>query len=499
MTATAVPVRRLAWLGVPAAVLLIAAGKLGVHLATGWRYGFHRDELYYIAGGLRPDFGYVDHPPLTPLLASLVYQITGDAVGLFRVLPALGGAALVILAALTARELGGGRLAQILTALAVAACPVFLATNGMFQTVTFDQLIWAAVILLFLRLLKTGDERLWLAIGVAGGVGLLTKYTIGLLAVGLVVGLLASGPRRWLRTRWPYLAAGIALVIAAPNIVWQIANDFPSLEFTQNNNANEREGPLGWIGMQFIFIGFLAIPLFLIGVHELLRSPAARRYRSLGWATAAIFVVVVALGAKPYYVGPLYPLAFAAGAIVIERQVRERGRTWLTPAMGALLVLNGLIPAVLLLPIVPPEALQDAGINDINKELGEMVGWPDLVNTVETAYADLPPEGRARTAIVTQNYGEAGALEILGGDLPDPFSGHNSYYFWEPENERITSVLAVGFGPGRAADLFGECTEVATITNPAGVENEEYGASVRYCPNLPAPLPDLWPELKHFN
>jgi 4-amino-4-deoxy-L-arabinose transferase-like glycosyltransferase len=497
-TMTSTPAARRDGRAVMLALLGLAAVKVGVHLATAGRYGWHRDELYYAAAGRHLAFGYPDFPPVTPLLARLSEGLFGGSLVGFRVLPALAGAVMVVLAGLLARELGGGRAAQVLAGLAALCSPMLLGANALMQTVTFDQLAWVVVLWLFARLLRTGDPRWWLAVGAAVGLGLQTKFTMLTLALGIVVGVLATPVRRQLRTRWPWLGVGIALVLLAPNLVWQAANGWPTLEFLDHQTAAVagEESPLSFALQTLLLVGPLALPLCLGGLVVLFRRAGLR---PLGWACLVPPLVVLATQAKAYYVGPLYPVLLAAGAVGLEAAAARRGRPWLTRAAAAAVVVGGLVAAPAALPVLPADRMVDLGLAEAREDWAEMLGWPELAATVAAAYHRLPASERARASIVTGNYGQAGAIDRFGPDLglPAATSGHNGYWFWAGDGQPGAPVVAVGFPVERLAGLCGDARQVATLGNPDGVDNEERGRPVVVCSTTLVPLRE-WPPLRHF-
>jgi 4-amino-4-deoxy-L-arabinose transferase-like glycosyltransferase len=355
------------------ALLGLAAVKLAVHLAAAGRYGWHRDELYYAAAGRHLDFGYPDFPPVTPLLARLSELAFGGSLVGFRLLPAVAGAAMVVLGGLLARELGGGSAAQVLAGLAALASPMLLGANALMQTVSFDQLAWVVVLYLLVRLLRSGDPRWWLAVGAAVGVGLQTKFTMFTLALGIAVGVLATPARRQLGTRWPWLGAGIAAALLAPNLVWQAATGWPTLEFLdhQTTDVAAEESPLSFVLDTLLLVGPPALPLALGGLWVLL---ASARYRVLGWACLVPPVVVLVTQAKAYYVGPLYPLLLAAGAVGAEALAARRGRRWPVRVAAAALVVGGLVAAPVALPVLPARQMVDLGLAEVREDWAEMLG-----------------------------------------------------------------------------------------------------------------------------
>ncbi|HEX2647523.1 MAG TPA: glycosyltransferase family 39 protein [Candidatus Dormibacteraeota bacterium] len=473
-----------------------AAAVLALHLATNGQYDFHRDSLYYLDSARHPAWGYVDYPPVTPTIARVSLFLFGSSVWGLRLWPSLAGAVMVVLAALIAREMGGGRTGRLLAALGAATSLVLLGANWLFQTVTFDQVVWLTGLWIFARLVRTQDVRLWPILGLTIGVGLETKYTV----VGLVAGLGAAtllGPsRRQLLTPWPWAGAALALLIFLPNLLWQIANGWPSLEYTFNHKSAQSLdfSPLTFLAQQVALIGPLAIPLWVAGLYWLLSTPARR---ALGIAALVPFVVYLFAG-KSYYVGPLHPFLIAAGVCALESWTLQR-RRWLRPATAVALVVQALVFMPIVLPLVPDSGMARSPLPGIRKDFADTVGWHDLVAQVRVIYDSLPADEKGRTVILTSNYGEAGAINTYGRPLglPAAVSGELSYYYWPPPS-LDGPVITVGLDPDFLATLFTSCQPVGTVTNSYGLQNEEHGAPLEVCRQPRMILDRLWPRLKAF-
>ena len=463
------------------------------------RYGYHRDELYFLATARHLAWGYVDQPPLTPALAWLAGALFGDSLVGLRLFPALASGAVVLLGGLLAREFGGGCYAQGLAALCMAVSTFVLITGHVLGTTAFDQLAWALCAYLVVRLLRTGDERLWLLVGLVAGVGLLNKHLLPFFGLGVVDGLLLTEGRRPLRSPWLWVGGALALLIFAPNLVWQIENGWPTVEMTRNLQARSSGygATLAFVPMQLLMVNPFLEPLWLAGLWWLLRAPDGRRSRALGWAYVAILVLLVALGGKPYYLAPMYVVLLAAGAVLAERALRRRARRVLIGlALGA-----GLLAAPIALPIVPPEMLNTLPVHNANPELAETLGWPELVDTVAGIYESLPPDERATAVIFTANYGEAGAIDHFrkSRGLPSAISGHNNYWLWGPGQARDGTTIAVGVRRERLEPIFGEVTLAGQVANAHGVDNEEQGAPVWLCRQQKLGWVEAWPSVKHYN
>jgi 4-amino-4-deoxy-L-arabinose transferase-like glycosyltransferase len=470
-------------------VWVIAGSVVTLLLLVAGRYGFHRDELYFIAAGRRLAWGYIDQPPLTPLIARLADLLPGAAGAfLLRIVPALAIGMLVVMGAEMSRRFGAGRFAMTFTAFAVAGGGFFLATGHLLATSTFDTLFWAALILVVVWLIDGVDPRWWLVAGAVAGVGLLNKHLIAFLAVALLVGLVATPQRALLASRWPWIGAGIAALIALPNVVWQAQNGWPQLEMAEALRAKS-DGPIAFVLLQLIALSFfLAIPA-AVGFVRLWRS----RWRAIPIAYAVLFLTFVISDGKFYYLAPMYVPLLAAGARWVEKLTTARRRT--------VIALAG-VGIVVMLPFALPLApAANAGLfNEANDNLGETMGWPQLIDQVAAVYESMPDAGREGAVIFTGNYGEAGAIELLGADrgLPPVMSGHNNYWLWGP-------VAGEGpiIGVGPVEHVLGlVCDEVvtaATIENPHGIDNEEHGYPILLCPDPDASLATVWDQVGHYN
>ena len=439
----------------------------------------------------------MDHPPLVPLLALLGETLFGATPAGLRVLSMLAGALVVVATGLLARAFGGGRFAQVFAGLAALCSPLLLASNAVFQTVPFDQLWWVLAALGVARAVRTDNLRAWLLVGLALGLALLTKYTVLLFGFGLLVGLLVSA-RTQLRTPGPWLAAAIAVALLLPNLVWQVAHGWPTLEFIANNNANADTSALGFLADQPLMMGIPGLLLWLGGLAWFF-SPAGRPFRVLGWLVVTVALVLLLLAGKSYYLGPTYALVWAAGAVGLESWVRHRAPRWRPALLAGFVVLT--LPALpVVVPVLPVETMARYELYELNENYAEMLGWPELVALVTGTFDALPADEQATTAIFTASYGEAGALDVLGPPrLPDAVSGHNSYHAWGPPPDATTTVIALGFSEDYLRRFFAEVEPVGTTENPYGVQNEEYGLTVYRCRRPLAPLGAAWADRKHYN
>jgi hypothetical protein len=482
---------------------LLAIGGLVVAglLLVGNAYGFHRDELYFVVAGGHPDWGYVDQPPLTPLLSAAAVELLGLSPLAIRIVPAFAAATVAMLAGAIARDLGGSRRAQLLAAGLVAISAV-LGLGHLASTTTLDILAWVAILWLVIRVLDGADPREWLGIGLVAGVGLQNKHLVLLLALGLVIGLVAA--RRWdvLRGRWTWLGVGVALLIWLPNLVWQINHGLPQLAMGAAIGERASFGDvLLIVPFQLILAGVLTWPVLLVGLWWLLRSAEGRSWRAIGWAYLAVLGITMLTRGQLYYPAGFLPVLLAAGCLPLDRWL-SRGRPALRlGAFAAVAAASGAVMVLLMLPILPPRALAQTPIPGIYPETGEQIGWEELVEAVQGVVDELDDGQASRAAVLTSSYGEAGALDLLGGErMPPVYSGHNSYWSWgPPPDERDVVVLVGWWAPERFEAVIGHCDRRATIGNAAGIENEVAGAGVWVCAEPRGRWSEIWDELRTFS
>ncbi|MDQ2788068.1 MAG: glycosyltransferase family 39 protein [Chloroflexota bacterium] len=502
------------------AVPLVFAGiTFLVHLISNlfFRYGYFRDEFYYLVCGDHLAFGYVDHPPLIAVIARGTRTLLGDSIVAIRLPSAIASAGLVFLTGLMAWELGGRRFAQALACLCAVIAPVYLIGGNMLSTIPFDQFWWTLCAFFAVRLVVTDDPRHWLAIGATVGIGFETKHNMIFLICGIVAGVLLTSNRRHLRSRWLWIGAAIAAAIALPNILWEIVNGWPTLEFVRNaaGSKNAHVSPVGFLANQILSLHPLTMPIWLTGLVVCFRTP---RYRLLGCLYLVPMLIFMATqSARPDYLAPAYPVLFAVGAVAIARWAERRQWRWAMPATLAPLAISGVLLMPLGLPILPPAKmaaysarLTGAGVNDPSQEQGktaqlpqyfaDQFGWPELTAAVARVYDALPPADQAKATIFTGNYGEAGALAFFGGPyhLPPIISGHNNYYLWGPGNATGDVVIVVGYtDPAEIARSF-------MTVEPAGATHCTY--CMDYENNVPIfiargpkqPIRAIWSSVKHY-
>lgn len=498
--------------------LFLALLGVAVHAAVLQRYGWFRDELYYVACARHLDLGYVDHPPLVAFLARLVLALAGPSLAALRLTSVLAGALVVLLAGWIARELGGGRLAQTVAALCALVAPVYLFAFHIFSMNSFDILWWTLAALVVARIARTGNGRLWPLFGLICGIGLETKLSMLFFGFGVTVGLvLTSAGRRHLREPWLWLGGVIAGTLALPHLVWQFTHGWPTVEFIHNATLykNVPLSPLAFLREQMLQMNPLALPVWLAGLVWLLLSRRGRPFRLFGWAYLAILGVMLLQHAKAYYLAPVYPPLFAAGATALETGFLRLGPTLRSAATAFVLILllaGGALIAPFVVPVLPVEtfvryerALGLEPRSDEGKSLGElpqhyadMHGWEEMVGEVARAVVTLPPEERARMSIFGQNYGEAGAIDLFGPKygLPPASSGHNSYFLWGPAGTGDPIVVLGGDDKDNRA-VCADLRQIGEIDCGRCMPYENH-KPIWLCRGLHPPLAQLWPRLKHF-
>jgi 4-amino-4-deoxy-L-arabinose transferase-like glycosyltransferase len=466
-------------------VLAVAAGVVAFHLVLSGRYGFHRDELYHIAGGRHPALGYVDHPPLVPLLARLVTDALGPHLWPLRALAGAVHGVVVVVTALLAGDLGGGRRAMLLAALAAATMPLLVASGSLFSTVVFDQLWWALVLLLVVRLLGGADQRWWLAVGAVAGLGLETRWAMALLVAGLGVGLAAvADGRAQLRSPWLWAGGAVALVLWLPNLVWQALNGWPTLALVRDDDAGLRAagGRLGYVLVQVGLVGPLAVPLVVAGLWWLW---ARRPWRVLAVAGATIAALLLAVGGGAHDLGPVYLVGIAAGSVATEGWLAAAPHRW-HRAVGALAA-NALVPLAALAPVASVPVYAEL-FQDVNGELAEQVGWPEMVDLVAGVTGVLPDDEQADVHVLTASYGEAAAIDLYGPARGLPpgtaLSAHNSYADWWPDGEPSGSFITLRYPRSALAPYCDTVGPLAVVGNLDGIENEIAGAPIHLCRGL---------------
>jgi hypothetical protein len=501
--------------GLSGALVTLVLIKLAIHLYAAQFYGYFVDELYFIACGDHLAWGYVDQPPLIALIVKVERVLFGDSLQSIRLFSGVAGAATVLLAGLIARELGGRRFAQFLAGLCVLVAPICLSMNHYISMNAFEPLFWMGCAYILIRIIKTGNQKLWLAFGVVAGLGLLNKHSMGMFGGGVVLGLLLTEHRRMFLKPWIWLGGLIAFLIFLPNLIWNIDHHFPFLELMANIRRNGRNTPL--THFQFLsqvtqIVMPLSLPIWLAGLWSFMAG-RVKQFRVLGWTFLAVMSTMLLPNSRPYYMAPVFPMMFAAGAVAIESWMAKRNLRWPKPAMVSALVVGGLTGAPLAIPVLPaetfirymklmrmePPRIETHKLGPLPQFYADMYGWEEMVAVVAKAYNALPPEQRPKTAIFGGNFGQAGAIDLFGKKygLPKAIGTHQNYYFWGPREYTGESMIVMGARLDELTPLFDSVVPVGTVYHSYAMPYEQF--TVYYCTRPKQTLQQLWPTIKNWS
>jgi hypothetical protein len=497
-------------------IILFGAVALLVHLLTIGRYGYFRDELYYIACGQHLAFGYVDQPPLSIILLRLSQVLLGSSLFAIRLLPALAGAATVGITGLIARELGGRGWA-IALACAGSLCALFnLAVGNFFSMNAFEPLFWMGCVYLLVRIINGASPTFWLWLGVLLGLGIENKHSTVFFAVGIFIALLLTPERRHLAQKWIWLGGLIAFAIALPNILWQLRHHWPTYELLTNIAHSDKNVPLSpaqFMVQQIVFMNPGTFPLWLAGLCWVFVSRAGRRYMALGISYLALLAEFIVLHGKSYYLAPAYPMLFAAGGVAIESVFAARLK-WCKPALLAIILAAGALLAPLAVPVLPPAKLvaymraigmqlprtETSHTTPLPQIFADQFGWQELVASVAHVYHHLRPEDEKRAAIFCQNYGEAGAIDFFGPkfNLPAAISGHQNYFFWGPRDWNGEVALVLDTSDQNEREQFASVEDLGQIVSSPWAMPFERRTHIYLCHDLKAGVQDFWPRVKKW-
>lgn len=497
---------------------VLAALTLGMHALVGGRYGYFRDELYYIACSDHLSWGYVDHPPLSIAVLWAARRLLGDSLWAIRLPAWLAGAGAVFTTGLIAREIGAGRFAQVLAAICMMVGPVYLAVVHFYSMNALDILFWALAICAFARALSSEGGRWWIALGVLLGLGLQNKISVLWLGAGMGAALLLTPARRRLATRWPWIAAAIALALFVPHIAWQAQHDWPTLEFMRNATTRKMSpvSPIGFVLNQIVVQHPITLPIWLAGLVYLFASRSRPELqvtrRALAWLFAVPAIILMTSGtSRANYLSPAFPVVFAGGAALIEQAFARRA--WMRGAIVAVVALAGAATAPTGLPIlsadtfiaysqaigVAPRPEERGQIGVLPQHYADQFGWREMVREVAAVYESLPLEERAKAAIYATNYGRAGAIDFFGRDLglPRAISGHNTYFLWGPRGATGEVVIIVGGRYEDHAPDF-ERVEQVRLVRCAYCMPYENEVPIFLCRGSRRPIADVWPSVKEY-
>ncbi len=491
-----------------AALWLSGLAFAALHLAAGARYGFHRDELltYSNAGDL--EWGYVLYPPVTPFLARIELLLFGPSLIGFRLFPAIASGLVTVLTGLTARAMGGGRQAMLMSAFAASIGGAIFFTGSFMSYMSFDLLCWVAVAWCVARLIQSGDARWWLGIGGAIGLGLMTKYTMVFFAAALVGSVLLTPNRRSVLSAWFWCGVALALLIAAPNLWWQYQHHFVSLAWMRSIHARD----MGMGRTDYFLLNQLwkvcavvALPLLFAGLWFLFARPEGRRWRMIGWMYVLTLVGLMAVRGRDYYLAPAYPMLMAAGAVWIEIWLQSRPaqkQRRIRRAMWRALWIGGLCLASLMVPVAPVNSAWWRISDAVSGQLNMQIGWPELAATVARVRDSLATADRAGAGVLASDEGEAGAVNLYGRayGLPRAISGMNSNWLRGYGDPPPQTVIAVGFKPDELSRIFATCQLAARLSNPYGVVNDSFRDrdQVYVCRDIRTPWPEFWKQFQYY-
>ncbi len=512
-------------------LLAFTGATLLLHLLTNQRYGYFRDELYFLACSRHLASGYVDMAPLCAWILRLQTTLFGDSLFALRLFPAVAHALTVALTGILARELGGRTWAVALACTAALSAMVYLALGNFYSMNVFEPLFWTGCAWLLVRIINqspvgdlpaaTGSKlktcaTLWIACGALAGLGFENKHSFVFFGVAIVVGLLFTPERRQLARPWVYLGGLVALALALPNILWQFRHDWATLELLRNvaqSDKNKVLGPVQFLAQQILIVNPATLPLWLGGLVWLLAAPAGRRYRLLGIAYLVTLAEFIIMKGKHYYLAPIYPMLFAAGSVAVEQLFARRGQ-WVKPVLAATMVGLAALLAPTILPILAPEKLiaymraihfepprtETSHTAALPQLFADQFGWEEMVRSLARAYAELSPEDQKRVAIFAQNYGQAGAIDLFGPKygLPPALSGHQNYYLWGPRDYPGELMLILDSNDADEREQFRSVEDLGLVKSSPWAMPWEQRQHIYLCREPKVPLRDFWPKVKNW-
>lgn len=496
-------------------LLFLSLAKFGLHMATSHGYGYFRDEFYYLACSDHLAAGYVDHPPLSILLLWLSRRILGDSLPALHFLPAVAGALTVWFTGKIVRKFGGNLFAVLLACLSIISVPSYLANNHYFSMNSFDILFWTVGSYLFIRILQQGVPRDWILFGVVLGLGLFNKISVLWFGAGVFAGLLLTRARKQLLTPWPWFAAVISILLFSPYILWQVQNDWPTLEFIKNATEEKmaETPPMDFLLGQINEMNPFLSPIWLIGLLFFFVLLKGRQYRACGWIYVTVFAILITNNkSRPGYLAPAYPMLFAAGATTIARWIDQF--SWMKPVVAIFVIAAGVIVAPFAIPVLPVERyiqyakfMGEEPTTEEKKEIGalpqfyaDMFGWDAHIHEVVRIWNQLTPEDRNRCYIFGSNYGVAGAISFLGKKhgLPEALSSHNNYWLWGPGNFSGECLIMLGGTLESKKKYFATVEPVGKIECGYCMPYENH-KTVYIARGLKQPVREVWQKVKNYD
>lgn len=502
------------WTSPRAITLGFLALALILHCATNGRYGYFRDELYFLACGDHLDWGYADHAPMIAWVARLSRVLFGDSLPAIRFFPALASAITMMLVGLTTTELGGRRFAVILACLCALVAPILLTVGNILTMVAFEPVFWTGCAYFLILAITRDDPRFFVGFGVLAGLGLETKHTMLFFGLAIAVGLIVTPARKFLRTKWFWIGGAISIALFLPNVIWEQRHGWATVELLRNVQAMHKNislSPIQFLLQQILILLPVTAPVWIAGVVWLLYAKAGQPFRFLGIAFVVVIALMILLKGKVYYPAPIYPVILAAGAVALERLLATR--TWVRVGYAAIVALGGAVFAPFSLPVLPiekfiayehllhfePPKTEVGHQGPLPQIYGDQFGWPELVATVARIYHGLPPDERAKTANYCSNYGEAGAVDLLGSrlGLPKAICPHQTYFLWGPRDYTGDTMIVLQSTRAKLEKRFASVEAVAEMNEPYAMAEEHQ--TIFLCRGIKEPLAQLWPKVKVWN
>lgn len=483
-------------------ISILAFIKLIIQLIGNRNYGYHRDELLHLSVSEHLDWGFMEFPPFIGVIGRLSYWLFDYSLMGTRLFPTLAGVGLLVLSCLIAKELKGNRYAMALAGICVLAFLPFYRNHTLFQPVAFDQLFWTLGFYYIIRLVNTDDNKYLLLTGAVLGIGLMNKYTILIWALGVFVGMLFYQRGRVFKNKWWYISGLLSLLIVLPNIIWQFENGLPLLRHLQELN----ESHLSELNRFEFGLEQLNYPLTLIiSIVGIIYLMGNAKYRSIGIASIVIFFTMWFLQAKPYYVFALYPVLFGAGSVKVAHWLKDKKAIW-SYAIAAVLLISSMpyIPHVT--PVLPIENYveyldleEQNGRVELTGDYADMFGWEEQVQIVDSLYQSLSEEERMTCVLWAENYGEAGALKVLGKKygLPNPISRHGSFWKWGYGKEDATVWISLGNETPSVEHVFAQAELVKMIYHKYAI-GEENGIPLYICRKPKLKISQWWKDYEPY-
>lgn len=500
---------RSAWFLLPAIVFFI------VELITGMKYPVFRDEFYYLDCANHLSWGYVDHPSLSIFILFVWKSIFGSSLISIRLLPAVTGAILILLTGKLTESLGGSRSAQMLSAIAAASVPSYIAIANFYSMNVFDLLFWAMLFLILIKLINTQDQKLWLWFGLIAGLGLMNKISIAYFGAALFTAMLFTKERAWLKNKYFWLGGAISVTLFLPYIIWNIANDYATLEFIRNasNYKIAGIGPLDFFKEQVLQTNPLNFILWFPGLIALIVYKPLRKYRLFGFIYIFVYIILTVQKSKPYYLAQMYTILISAGAIAVTSFVEKRKIGFLRYTLGTLIVVFAMLISPIIIPVLEPDGLvkymdkigltvntgENSKQGKLPQLLADRMGWSELTDKTASVYRSLDEIERKHTSIFAKNYGEAGAINYYGKPLglPEVISGHNSHWLWGPMTDTIVVLIVVGSKKESFEDSFNSVEQIDVFNNQYSMPYE-MNLPILVCRKPKAPIRELWLRSKMY-